>query len=194
MLKKLNIKGLSLRLLTALILFAISAGIYSPETYSQNSLSLRAYIASVMYAPLPSNDPYYKYAHYSDLYVADVPAARAVYVTTQNQVVRTGQYEFVTYRRYVRPSDRQEAKQQTWLPSSEPVATVKTSTFVPPNGHLTHTTKSPSNKVIRDFRQTYWLTKYYRDEFHNQASYYKTYGQYNYWNPGTWSAAGDESK
>jgi hypothetical protein len=161
------------------------------------SLTFTGSVYSYTYAELPL-DPYYKYMHVHDMYVEEpsVEAAKAVYISTQSVVISTGRDpSFVTYRRYVRPSDKMNTKAEevAWIPTTVPVEMGKTTTFTAPNGFTTHVAKHPSQHPIRDFRATYWVTKYYRDEFHNQASYNKTYGPYNYWNAWDNSSAGNQS-
>ncbi len=154
---------------------------------------------SYIYAELPL-DPYYKYMHVSDMYVPDAPAtgmlsgntqaARAVYVTSQD--IRTTNSRYVLYRNYVRPGDRKRLTETevSYLPYiTTPSVNGKTATLVAPHGYNYHQVKTTPVHPIRDFRTEFWENKYYRDEFHNQASYNKTYGAYNYWN----SAGNNES-
>ena len=114
-------------------------------------------------------------------------AAQAVVVNPGVQTTSSG---IVLYRNYVMPSDRTEVE-VSYLPpvGNTPSVNGKTVTLVAPFGYKYYTEKKEPVHPIRDFRAEYWKTKYYRDEFHNQASYHKAYGMYNYWN----SAASDES-
>jgi len=173
MLKHLVISGL-----TVLTLFAATLT-FTGKTYSGNYAAGNYALGNYALLPL---DPYYKYMHVHDMYVdgSNVTAARAVFITTQYET--TSNSKVVFYRNYVRPSDRERTEEATLMPSTTPVEMGMTQTFTAPHGYKTDVKRHPSQHPIRDFRATYWLTKYYRDEFHNQASYNKAYGPYNYWN------------
>lgn len=205
MLKHLFVIGL-----TVLTLFA--AGTYSQYSwamYNKNaylvevSPNARAYAPDYVWTiytngyinsnyavlPAPKQDPYYEYMHVRDMYVEEskITAAKAVYVTTQTETSNG----LVLYRNYVRPSDKYETVEVSYLPpiGNTPSVEGRTSTFVAPFGYKYHSVETKPVHPIRDFRADFWQNKYYRDEFHNQASYNQAYGMYNYWN----SAASDES-
>lgn len=127
----------------------------------------------VMPATADVNDPYYVYMNMHKYY--EEAGTATVSSETSNSNV-------VFYRNYVRPSDREEYTHVNYLVSA-PVVTSRSNIIVMPEGVNYY--KAPDVKKqhpIRDFRTDYWQNKYYRDEFHNQASYYDTYGFYNYWN------------
>ena len=130
------------------------------------------------YAILPgkNSDPYYKYKNVKNWYKEEASQAESV-----TPAVSTNS-DMVHYRNYVRPSERENNfRESPYLHSMSPVITSATGTGVPPFGYNYYT----ENKIqvpIRDFRAEYWKHKYYRDEFHNQASYSKTYKYNNIFN------------
>lgn len=167
------------------VLVSPNARAYAPDYIW--TVRTNGYINSNYYAELPS-DPYYPYMHVSDMYVDQPEAAQAVVIMPGVQQTTSG---IVLYKNYVRPSDRTTPVEVSYLPpiGTTPSVNGKTATLVAPFGYKYHTVKTEPVHPIRDFRADYWQTKYYRDEFHNQASYNQAYGMYNYWN----SAASDES-
>lgn len=176
MLKNLVISGL-----TVLTLF-----MYSGSTYSQNSGAMYQYayaqpviyspnahlyvpnymwdlnrpvvIYHVSYAPLPSNDPYYKYENVHEIMYVPDPPERAV-------IIRTGTVsnsDYVMYTNYVRPSLREPEPEVNYLePMVTPIVSGTNKIGVAPHGYNYYTAKK--NTVIRDFRAEIWLSKTYND-------------------------------
>lgn len=156
------------------------------------------------YAKLPGYDPYYTYMSAGEMNEGASAADAATALTSTNEGVpavsaKDNSALMVTYHPYVRPTDKKVSDDaMVFMPTSTPVANDKTGIFAAPHGYKFYNDKNSSaseikkNVPIRDFRAGYWQNKYYRDEFHNQKSYNETYGQYNYWNEGTWNSASEK--
>ena len=74
---------------------------------------------------------------------------------------------------------------------SAPQVTSETTIGVAPYGYIAYTQPVTVKHPIRDFRADYWQNKYYRDEFHNAASYQETYIYNNIFNESV-SSGGSE--
>jgi hypothetical protein len=200
MLKKLILSGL-----TALMLIGLSNNVYSQMGVAMYASNVEVSPNADMYAPVyvwslhsdyavnstyaklpgPADDPYYKYEHVHDMYVEDTEDAGPTRAHAY-QITNETNKPFVTYRNYVRPSDRED-EQVNYLEPMVPVVTTSvatsTSIGVAPHGFNYYSGKK-INTPIRDFRADFWLKKYYRDEVHNHASYYKEYEYTNFYNEG----------
>ncbi|MEO8512292.1 MAG: hypothetical protein ABI543_01905 [Ignavibacteria bacterium] len=192
MLKKSIVKHL------AILIFLVLAGTAYSKTSDVSKASrasaaepvyvwethINGYKGISYYAELPSlnRDPYYMYSSFPQNFEA------ANEVEMAEAVVPEGR-EFVVYKNYVRPSKRETAEDINYLAPMVPVVSKTTSIGVAPYGFNYYVKKPANYHPIRDFRADYWKNKYYRDEFHNQASYQRSYSFYNYWN----SAASEES-
>ncbi len=79
---------------------------------------------------------------------------------------------FVTYKNYVRPSDREDEYVNYLEPA--PVVTVKTNTIVPPHGiNYYKPVYGNKNEPVRDFRTDIWQYKDYTEK--NIAPVYDVY-------------------
>lgn len=114
--------------------------------------------------PEKSADPYSTYINLHDRWY-DNSADRAESVIP----VKPG---FVTYKNYIRPSDREDEYVNYLEPA--PVVTVKTNTIVPPHG-LNYYKPEYGNKKepLRDFRADIWHYKDYTEK--NTAAAYNVY-------------------
>jgi len=74
---------------------------------------------------------------------------------------------------------------------SAPQVTSETTIGVAPYGYIAYNQPVTVKHPIRDFRADYWQNKYYRDEFHNAASYQETYIYNNIFNESV-SSGGSE--
>lgn len=98
-------------------------------------------------------------------------------VTNAYLVSYTTDRKTETYREF---SETSEPVYLTDL--SAPQVTSETTIGVAPYGYIAYTQPVTVKHPIRDFRSDYWQNKYYRDEFHNAASYQETYIYNNIFN------------
>ena len=124
------------------------------------------YNGSFYYAVLPgeSYDPYAKY----------ISVHEAWYDPTANAAIAEvpAKPDFVVYKNYVRPSDRDDYVINYLEPA--PVITTRTNTIVPPHGVNYYTPLAGNENVpIRDFRTDIWQYKDYTAK--NTAAGYDVY-------------------
>ncbi|MBE2227456.1 MAG: hypothetical protein IAE93_08945 [Ignavibacteria bacterium] len=155
---------------TAVIGYPPYSDVWIMHTADQRSMtaveSRYIYNGSFYYAALPSEsyDPYGKYvdahARWFD------PTADAAVAEAPDQP------DFVVYKNYVRPSDREDYFVNHLEPA--PVVTVKTNTVVAPHGvNYYKPVVGNKNVPIRDFRTDIWQYKDYTEK--NTAAGYEVY-------------------
>ena len=116
--------------------------------------------------PSPETDPYFMYSSFAQSYREDSGVERAEAVVP----------DFVIYRNYVRPSDRETAEEFNYLrPMTTPYISTNTSIGVAPYGFNYYTEKPPNYHPIRDYRADYWKNKYYRDGNGKNLAKYDVY-------------------
>lgn len=131
---------------------------HSPDQRSMTAVESRyIYSGSHYYAVLPSEsyDPYAKYVSVHDRWFD--PTADAAVAEGPKQP------DFVVYKNYVRPSDREDFFVNHLEPA--PVVTVKTNTIVAPHGvNYYKPVVGNDNVPIRDFRTDIWQYKDYTEK------------------------------
>lgn len=118
------------------------------------------------YAILPgeSYDPYNKYLNVHDRWYDETAEAAVAEVPAQP--------DFVVYKNYVRPSDREDYVINYLEPA--PVVTTRTNTIVAPHGvNYYKPVYGNDNVPIRDFRTDIWQYKDYTEK--NTAAGYEVY-------------------
>ena len=111
---------------------------------------------------LRDSDPYYKYMNMHKYY-DEASLAKADLSVTNSSIV--------TYRNYVRPSERTKYTEVNYLVPA-PVVTSRNNIIVQPLGVVYYNGSKTEQKPIRDFRTEIWKYKTYDNTANRQALYY----------------------